>query len=216
MALGLLPAAVVATVAMAGLVVLATRLGPISEALTPFADGWSPFWLTTAHVLAGTAVLGAAIAFVVVTFTALTLALGDPVYERIWRAVEADLGGPPPGAGPGFWRGLADGARLVGLGLLAALVAGAVGLLPAVGSVLGAVVGVLLTGWLLADELTSRALTARGLDRRARRALLRAHRPRVLGFGVAVQLCFLVPLGTVATMPAAVAGATALSRDLMR
>ncbi len=66
----------------------------------------------------------------------------------------------------------------------------------------------MLTGWLLADELTSRALAARGLDRRARRALISANRARALGFGVATQLCFLVPLGAVAVMPAAVAGST--------
>ena len=36
-----------------------------------------------------------------------------------------------------------------------------------------------------------------------------------LGFGVATQLCFLVPLGAVATMPAAVAGATVLGRELL-
>jgi CysZ protein len=34
----------------------------------------------------------------------------------------------------------------------------------------------------------------------------------MLGFGVATQLCFMVPLGAVATMPAAVAGATLLGR----
>jgi CysZ protein len=37
----------------------------------------------------------------------------------------------------------------------------------------------------------------------------------VLGFGVATQLCFLVPLGAVATMPAAVAGSTMLARELL-
>jgi CysZ protein len=43
---------------------------------------------------------------------------------------------------------------------------------------------------------------------------MRAHRARVLGFGVATQLCFLVPLGAVATMPAAVAGSTLLAHSL--
>jgi CysZ protein len=35
----------------------------------------------------------------------------------------------------------------------------------------------------------------------------------VLGFGVATQLWFLVPLGGVLVMPAAVAGATILARE---
>jgi len=227
LALGLVPAALVAAVAFAALAVLAANIGGIADALTPFADGWSPFWLTTARVLAGTAVFGAAIVLTVVTFTAATLAFGEPWYDRIWRAVEGDLGadgdfgvGGDLGAGPaavgaGYWRGLGDAAALVGRGALAALAAGLVGLLPVVGGVAGAVVGVVLTGWLLAGELASRPLAARGLDRRARGALLRAHRPRVLGFGVATQLCFLVPFGAVVTMPAAVAGATLLARSLL-
>ena len=68
---------------------------------------------------------------------------------------------------------------------------------------------------LLADELTSRALTARGMVPAARRRLMRKHRARVVGFGVATQLCFIVPLGAVATMPSAVAGATLLARSLL-
>jgi CysZ protein len=56
---------------------------------------------------------------------------------------------------------------------------------------------------------------ARGIDRPERNALLRAHRGRALGFGVATQLCFLVPGGAVATMPAAVAGSTLLAQSLL-
>ncbi|MEN0072065.1 MAG: signal peptidase I, partial [Propionicimonas sp.] len=70
-------------------------------------------------------------------------------------------------------------------------------------------------GWILAHELTSRALVARGIGRRERNALLRAHRRRALGFGVATQLCFLVPGGAVATMPAAVAGSTLLAQSVL-
>ena len=44
---------------------------------------------------------------------------------------------------------------------------------------------------------------------------MRRHRARVLGFGVATQVTFLVPLGAVATMPAAVAGATLLARSML-
>jgi CysZ protein len=42
--------------------------------------------------------------------------------------------------------------------------------------------------------------------------VLRRHRWLALGFGVAVFLCFLIPLGAVLLMPAAVAGATLLTR----
>jgi len=72
-----------------------------------------------------------------------------------------------------------------------------------------------VSGRLLAGELLSRPLEARGMDRVARAEVLRRDRASVLGFGVATQLCFLVPLGAVAVMPAAVAGATMLARDLL-
>ncbi len=73
----------------------------------------------------------------------------------------------------------------------------------------------MVAGRALAGELLSRPLEARGLDRRARAALLRPHRGRVLGFGAATQVFFLIPLGAIAVMPAAVAGATMLARDLL-
>ena len=83
------------------------------------------------------------------------------------------------------------------------------------GAVVGGVVGLAVSGWLLAGELLARPLEAHGLDRVARRAVLRGQRARVLGFGVATQACFLVPLGAVAVMPAAVVGSTMLARDLL-
>jgi CysZ protein len=89
------------------------------------------------------------------------------------------------------------------------------GFVPVVGGVLAAVLGVVLTGRLLARELTARAFDARYLDAAVRRALLRRHRWRILGFGAATQLCFLVPLGAIVTMPAAVAGATLLARSIL-
>jgi CysZ protein len=215
MALGLIPAAIVGAVLLAGIITLVVFLRDIVDALTGFADAWTEVPASLVRIGIGAALLGGAIVLVVVSFTALTLLVGDPFYERIWRAVEIDLGDPAPEPAYGFWRSVGDSIGLIARGLLAAIVAGLVGLLPAVGGVLGAVTAAFLTGWLLADELTSRALTARGLDAAARRALRRSDRARVLGFGVATQLCFLVPLGAVIAMPAAVAGSTLLARTLV-
>jgi len=44
--------------------------------------------------------------------------------------------------------------------------------------------------------------------------ILAGGRARTLGFGIATQLCFMVPLGAIITMPAAVAGSTILARAL--
>ncbi|HEX5857648.1 MAG TPA: EI24 domain-containing protein [Microbacterium sp.] len=215
MALGLIPAAIVALVLVAGLVAWGFALPGVTEAITPFANGWPGLWRDVVRSAIGTAMFGAALVMVAVTFTALTLIVGEPFYERIWRAVELDLGQAVPDEDYGFWRSVGDGLSLVARGAGIAVVAGLLGLIPVIGGVLGTIFGVAFTGWLLADELSSRALAARGLDRGARAALRRGNRARVLGFGVATQLCFLVPLGAVATMPAAVAGSTGLAKELI-
>jgi len=214
MALGILPAAIVGVLFLAGLIALGASLPGLTEAMTPFADGWPGLWATVFRIAVGTALLGAALVLVAVTFTAVTLLVGEPFYDRIWKGVESDAGTTAPDVRYGFWRSVADGLSLIGRGLGIALVAALLGLVPVVGAVLSTVFAVLFTGWLIADELTSRALTARGMTRAARRELMRGHRARVLGFGVATQLCFFVPLGAVATMPAAVAGSTLLAHSL--
>lgn len=215
MALGLVPAAIVGLLFLGGLIALGASLPALTEAMTPFADGWPGVWATVFRIAVGTALVGAALVLVAVTFTALTLLVGEPFYERIWRAVEADAGTPKLEGDYGFWRSVADGLSLIARGVGVALVAALIGFVPVIGAVASTVFAVLFTGWLIADELSSRALSARGLTRRDRKKLLRRRRLRVLGFGVATQLCFLVPLGAVATMPAAVAGATVLARSLL-
>ncbi|WP_426320289.1 EI24 domain-containing protein [Microbacterium sp. E-13] len=215
MALGLVPAAIVGLLFLSGLIALGTFLPAITEAMTPFADTWPGVWAAVFRVAVGTALLGSALVLVAVSFTALTLVIGEPFYDRIWKAVEADLGGRRDDAGYGFWRSVTDGASLIARGAGIALLAALIGLVPVVGSALSAVFGVAFTGWLVAEELTSRALTARGLAHGERRRLMRRHPGRVLGFGVATQLCFLVPLGAVVAMPAAVAGSTRLARSLL-
>jgi CysZ protein len=215
MLLGLVPAAVVSLLLAAGLVTLGFWITPLAEALTPFADGWAAPWPSVLRLAVGTAVFGAALLLSATTFTALTLLIGEPFYDRIWRAVEKAEAGDAPENDPGFWSGVSDAVSLIARGILAALLAFLIGLIPLVGGVLGAVTGVLLSGWILADELSGRALTARGVGHRERRRMLRAHRARALGFGVATQLCFLIPLGAVLTMPAAVVGATRLAHGVL-
>jgi CysZ protein len=215
MALGLVPAAIVAALFLSGLVALGVFLPDLTEAVTPFADGWPALWVTAIRFAVGTAAFGGALVLAAVSFTALTLFIGEPFYDRIWRTVESDLGSSGIDADYGFWRSFADTVTLLARGLGVAITAAVIGLIPVVGGALGTIFAVSFTGWLLTDELTGRALTARGISRPARRKLMRRHRGRVLGFGVATQLCFLIPLGAVATMPAGVAGATLLARSLL-
>jgi CysZ protein len=215
MLLGLVPALVVAVAMVALFVTLAVYVDDLVAWATPFADGWSSGVRAFARVLVELVLLVGAGFLLVISYTGLTLAVGDPFYERIWLAVEQELGGDVPTSGVGWLRGALDGLVLVAFGLLASAVVFVLGLLPVVGAVIGAVLGVVVSGRLLAGELVSRGLEARGMDRRARRALLQRHQGSLLGFGVAVQVCFLVPLGAVLVMPGAVAGATYLAREAL-
>ncbi|WP_120494225.1 EI24 domain-containing protein [Microbacterium phyllosphaerae] len=216
MALGLVPGVIAGALLLTALVPLAFSLPTIADALTPFADGWIPAWRSALRAAVGIVVFVAALALTSAVFSALALAIGDPFYQRIWRAVETDLGDAPATDGGGFWMAVGEGLRLVVLGILIALFVLLLGLVPLVGGFLAAVTGVVLSGRMLARELTSRAFDARDLTPADRATLFRGSRARVLGFGVATQLCFLIPGGAVAVMPAAVAGATTLARTMLQ
>jgi CysZ protein len=215
MLLGLIPAAIVFLLVLAALIALALTIPGIAEWLTPFAEEWDDPWPDLVRAAVGAIIFGAAVVLAAVTFTALTLAVGDFFYERIWRAVELEVGGVVPEQGTGFWRSVRDSLVLISTGLVTAIGVGLTGFLPLVGAVLAPTLGVLLSGRLLALELSSRPFEARGIDRAGRRALLRGHRAELLGFGVATQLCFMIPLGAIVTMPAAVAGSTLLARSVL-
>jgi len=214
MSLGLIPAFIAWAMLLAALIPLGFALGPLTDWITPFADGWVSPWRETLRIGLGAVIVIAALALAGAVFTALTLTIGDPFYQRIWRGVERSLGGDEPVGESGFWTTIGEGIRLVVLGILVALLTLVIGFLPLVGGVLASVTGVILTGRLLARELTGRAFDARGLTTYSRSELLGAGRARVIGFGVATQLCFLVPFGAIVTMPAAVAGSTILARTL--
>jgi len=214
LALGLIPAFIAWALLLAAAVPLLIWLGPITDWMTPFADGWPEPWLGLLRFGLGAVIVIAALALSAAIFTALTLTIGDPFYQRIWRGVERSLGEEPTGE-TGLRTTIGEGIRLVVLGILVALLTLLIGVLPLVGGVTASVIGVLLNGRLLARELTGRAFDARGLSGYSRSELLGSGRARVIGFGVATQLCFLVPFGAIVTMPAAVAGSTLLARDLL-
>jgi CysZ protein len=217
--LGLLPALIAGVLYTVALVVLIDFLPQLAGAATWFADGWARGWHDLIQLLAGAALLGVAVLLGILTFTAVTLLIGDPFYERISERVEDRFGGVPDTVEVTFGRSLArslvDSLRLIALSVLFGVPLFLLGFLPVVGQTAIPVLGALVGGWLLAVELTGVPFQRRGQRLRDRRAALRTRRPLALGFGVAVFCCFLVPLGAILLMPAAVAGATLLSRSVL-
>ncbi|MEJ3743295.1 EI24 domain-containing protein [Actinomycetes bacterium KLBMP 9797] len=214
--LGLIPALISAIVYTAAFVALIYFVGDLAGAVTWFADGWSSGARETVRAFAGVAILGVAALIGVLTFTAVTLAIGDPFYEQISARVEQRFGGVPDEVEVSWWRSLrrslGDSLRLIALSLLIGVPLFAAGFIPIVGQTVVPVLGALVAGWILALELVGVAFTRRGRRLPERRAALRANRATALGFGVSVFCCFLIPLGAVLLMPAAVIGGTLLAR----
>ena len=216
MLLGAIPAVIVGVVYVVGIVLLAINVDGIATWLTPFANVWDESLRVALRFAVSAALVVASILLIAYTFAAVTLAVGDPFYERIWRSVESKLGDPPPelkvGVWRSIWRAIADAVRLVipaiGIGLLVFVC----GFIPLVGPFVAGLVGAVFGGWILAVELTGFAFDARGYTVRDRRRILAGHRSTTLGFGIVTYLLFLVPVAAVVVMPAAVAGAAMLSR----
>ncbi len=216
--LGVLPALITFVLLVAAFGLLVYFIDDISRVITWFANGWPAQLRDLTRVLAGIALLGVAGLVFIVGFTALTLAIGDPFYEKISEEVDQRCGGLPGAITPPWWRellrGLGESVRLLVFSAVVGLALFLGGLLPAIGQTVVPVIGAFVGGWALSLELTGVAFARRGMRLRDRRRVLRQHRPLALGFGVGVFVCFLIPLGAVLIMPAAVAGATLLTRHI--
>jgi len=217
MLLGAIPALIVGIVYVAAIVFLALNLDGLIDWLTPFAAGWDEPWRTGIRLAVGVALIAGVVVLAVSTYAAVTLAVGDPFFERIWHGVEVRAGGAPTELDESFWRslrrGVGNGIRLLLITILVGILVVVVGLIPVVGPVFGPVLGALFGGWFLTLELSGYAFDARGLSLKQRRRMLGTRRARTLGFGVLTYVLFLVPFAALALMPAAVAGATLLARD---
>ncbi|MFJ7126724.1 EI24 domain-containing protein [Streptomyces sp. NPDC098101] len=215
---GLLPGLVTLVLYAGALVGLGYGADDLAAWATPFADDWTSPWL---DVLRGTLT---ALVFVfglflaVITFTAVTLLVGQPFYESLSEAVDRGEGGEVPESGLPLWRELwisaRDSLRILLRVAFYGILLFACGFIPVVGQTVVPVVGFCVSGFFLTEELTSVALQRRGVEFKERLSLLRGRRTAVLGFGVPLTLAFLVPFVAVFLMPGAVAGATLMARDL--
>ena len=217
--LGLIPAVIASVLIISVLFTILYFAGDLASAVTWFADNWTPWERDTVRIIAGISIVGVIGLLAVVTFTSITLAIGEPFYEKISGRVESQLGGSTTAADLPFWsefgRGIAESIRLIALSAVIGIPLFVAGFIPGIGQTVVPVIGALVGGWFLAIELVGVPFTRRGLKLRDRRRILRRHRPLALGFGASVFVCFLIPGGAVLVMPAAVAGGTMLARRIL-
>ena len=215
---GLLPGLVTLVLYTGALVGLGYGADDLAAWATPFADDWSSPWL---GLLRGT-LTGLVFVFglflAVITFTAVTLLVGQPFYESLSEEVDRSEGGDVPESGLPLWRELwisaRDSLRVVLRVAFYGILLFACGFIPVIGQTVVPVLGFCVSGFFLTQELASVALQRRGVELKERLALLRGRRMVTLGFGVPLTLSFLVPFVAVFLMPGAVAGATLMARDL--
>ncbi|MDK0519317.1 EI24 domain-containing protein [Streptomyces sp. ML-6] len=217
---GLLPGLVTLVLYVAAFIGLGYGADDLVGWATPFADDWSSPWQGLLRTTLTVLVFGLGLFLAVITFTAVTLLVGQPFYESLSEQVDRTEGGEVPESGLPLWRELWISARdsvrvLVRVGLYSTLLF-ALGFVPVLGQTVIPALGFCVTGYFLCEELTAVALQRRGMELRKRLVLLRSRRALVLGFGVPLALVFLIPFVAVFLMPGAVAGATLLARDLVR
>ncbi|GLX48545.1 membrane protein [Streptomyces hygroscopicus subsp. hygroscopicus] len=217
----LLPGLIALVLYAAALVALAVWGGDAVSWATPFADDWPSPWGTLFRGFLTAVLFALGLLLAVLTFTAVTLLIGQPFYEGLSERVDADVS--PDGTAPRsdlplareLWISARDSVRILVRAAVWGVLLFALGLLPFVGQSVVPVLGFFVTGFFLTEELTSVALQRRGVDLRTRLTLLRSRRMLVWGFGTPLGLAFLVPFVAIFLMPGAVAGATLLVRDLL-
>jgi CysZ protein len=214
----LLPGLITLVLYVAALVCLAVWGSDLVSWATPFADDWSSPWLGLFRGFVTAVLFALGLLLAVLTFTAVTLLIGQPFYEALSEQVDLAEGGHAPESGLPLWRDLwisaRDSLRIVLRAGLWGVLLFACGFLPFVGQTVVPVIGFFVTGFFLTEELTAVALQRREVQLRDRLALLRSRRMLVWGFGTPLALAFLIPVVAVFLMPGAVAGATLMVRDL--
>jgi CysZ protein len=218
MLLGVIPALISAVVIVSAVVLVVYFSGDLANLMTPYAQSWAPGLRDMLRALIVVALVVVVAVLAVLVYAALTLLIGEPFYEAISNRVEDRLGGVPGAVhvpmGRMIRHSLVDSVRLFIFTLLCGVPLFLGGLIPVVGETVVPALTALVGSWVLALELTGVAFERRGLRYVHRRQVLRQRRSLALGFGLTTFVCFLIPLGAVLVMPAAVAGATLMTRHL--
>lgn len=212
--LGVLPALLTALLLLAAMVGLFFVADDVAAWLTPFADDWAGGLRTAVRVAFGVAVLAAALVVALISFSALTIAVGGPFYEHIAEQVDDS-----PGVDLSFWRlfsmSVRDAVVLVARSLLFTVPLLVAGFIPVVGQTVVPVLLVFVTAWFLALELVAVSFYRRGMDLRQRREVLGRRRGLALGLGLPASLLCAVPLLAIVVMPIGFVGGVLVAREAL-
>ncbi len=218
MLLGALPAVIVSALMFLLIWWSISNTYEWATALTGFADPWSDLLREGLRITLGLALAIAIILFCIVSFVTVTLLVGSPFYEQIWRTTEQSLGGIGGEVQLRLTeqvrKGVGDAARTLRMALATSAVAVLIGLIPVVGSVAAAVFVAVRGSRALAVELTGFAADARGWSFDERKRALDGRPLMTLGFAFPCYLASIVPGGAVLAMPSAVVAGTLCVRDL--
>ncbi|SHM06606.1 EI24 domain-containing protein [Actinacidiphila paucisporea] len=216
---GMAPALITLVGYAGALVALVVWSDDLASWATPFADGWtSPVRGAFRELVTAMLVCGGLLV-AVISFTAVTLLVGQPFYESLAHRVDVSQGNAPEppdrSALRELWTGVRDSVRVLLLVGAFGVVLFVLGFVPVVGQTVVPAVGFCVSGFFLTAELSAVSMQRRDIALRERLRLLRGRPMLVLGFGVPLVLTFLVPFAAVVLMPGAVAGATLLTRELL-
>lgn len=218
--IGALPAVLTALLLLGGVIALGYWIDDLAALVTPFADDWAEELRTAVRVAAGVALFAAALVVGLISFSALTLAIGAPFYELIAEKVEDDLGAAPSEEELPWWRllwwGLRDGLVLVLRSLLFTIPLLIAGFVPVLGQTVVPVLMALVTAWFFALELVAVSFYRRGMDLKQRRTLLSRRRGLALGLGLPASLLCAVPLAAIIVMPVAFVGGVLVANETLR
>ena len=121
--LGLVPGVIAAVIVAGGLFALVYFSGDLASLVTWFAAHWSAELRDLVRTLAQIALVAVSILVAVLTFTALTLTIGDPFYEALSKRIDDRFGGVPDLPDTPwyrtFWRNVGDSVRMIGVSLFA-------------------------------------------------------------------------------------------------
>ncbi len=221
--IGALPAVLTVLLLLGGMIALVYWIDDLAALVTPFADSWSDGWRSAVRVAAGVVLFGGAMVIGLVSFSALTIAVGAPFYEYIAEKVDDDLGHAPGAELPvelSWWRllgmGLRDGLLLVLRSLLFTIPLLFAGFIPVLGQTVVPVLLVLVTAWFLALEFVAVSFYRQGIGLKQRRVLLRERRALALGLGVPAALLCAIPFAAIIVMPVAFVGGVLVAHETFR